>query len=166
MTVFRALLLGTWWLSFSVYAAGDNSLPPSGVPDATEIESAVTASRPAVAGTITRAVFTTNVEDLKPVDDISSLTNDKTHVCYFTEIEGMAGQTVIHRWEYHGKLMLEKPFKVGASRWRIYSSKTLDPAWLGEWKVSAVDANGSSLSVNTFTYIKKATASAKSTSTN
>ena len=165
-TVFRAVLLGTWWLSISVPAAGDSSLPASGVNDAEGIEPAVTATRPAVAGTVTRAEFTTNVEDHKPVNTISSLTNDKTRVCYFTEIEGMAGQTIIHRWEYNGKLMLEKSFKVGASRWRVYSSKTLDPSWLGEWKASTVDANGSSLSVNTFTYMKKATASAASTPTN
>lgn len=161
-TVFQALLLGAGWLAFSVYAAGNSPLPASGVPDAVGIDPAVTATQPAVAvaGMVTRAVFTTNVEDLKPVNAISSLTNDKTRICYFTEIDGMTGQTVIHRWEYNGKLMLDKSFKVGASRWRVYSSKNLDPSWLGEWKASVIDANGSTLSVNTFTYTKKATASA------
>lgn len=167
-TVFRALLLCAGWLSFSVHAAGDHSLPAAAVPDTAGLEPAATAPRPAVAvaGTVMRAVFTTDIEDHKPANIIFNLTNDKTRVWYFTEIKGMAGQTVIHRWEYNGKLMLEKPFKVGASHWRVYSSKTLDPSWLGEWKASTVDANGSSLSVNTFTYMQKATAPVSSTSTN
>jgi hypothetical protein len=160
--VFRALLLGAWWLSFPVHAAGDRSLPPSGVNDWVENAPAATPAV-AVAGTVTRAVFTTKVANRKPTNTISSLTNDITRICYFTEIEGMAGQTVIHRWEYNGKLMLEKSFKVGAARWRVYSMKTLDPSWLGEWKASTIDANGSSLSVNTFTYLNKAAASATST---
>ena len=67
----------------------------------------------------------------------------------------MAGQSVTHRWEYNGKIILEVPIKVGTSRWRAYSTKTLFPSWVGEWKVSVVDAAGGTLSVNTFTYLKK-----------
>ncbi len=144
-TTLLTLFFGLGWLPFYVSAAGDGSFPATGV------ETAETAT----AGRVTRALFTSEVKNHEPVDNISALSNDKTRVYYFTEIHGMAGQTVIHRWEYKGKILMEMPFKIGASRWRVYSMKTLDPSWLGEWKASVVDASGSSLSVTTFTYLKK-----------
>jgi len=121
-------------------------------------ESAPRSGQPAVpaAGRVTHAQFTSTVKNLEPVDSLMTLSNDQTRIVYFTEIQDMAGQTVIHRWEYNGKVMAEIPFKVGAGHWRVYSTKTLDPSWVGEWKASVVDAAGGSLSVNTFTYTKAA----------
>lgn len=115
------------------------------------------AAQPAVMipGVVARAQFTHTVENLEPVDVVSTLANDQRRIVYFTEIHGMAGQTVTHRWEYNGKIVLEKTHEVGSSRWRAYTSKTLDPAWVGEWKASVVDAAGGTLSVNTFTYLNK-----------
>ena len=114
-------------------------------------------AKPAVLipGTVTRAQITHDIKNLEPVDAVSTLTNDLTRIVYFTEIHDMAGQTVTHRWEYNGKIVMEVPIKVETSRWRAYSTKTLDPAWVGEWKVSVVDAAGGTLSVNTFSYMKQ-----------
>lgn len=125
---------------------------------ATDVPSAPDpAAQPAVLipGNVTRAQFTRDIKDLEPVDAVSTLTNDQTRIVYFTEIHGMAGQTVTHRWEFNDKIVLEKNHEVGSSRWRAYTSKKLDPASLGEWKASVVDAAGGTLSVNTFTYLKK-----------
>lgn len=108
-----------------------------------------------IAGTVARALFTHKVKDLEPVDAVSVLANDVTRITYFTEIHGMAGQTITHRWEFNGKIVLEVKHEVGSSRWRAYTSKTLDPAMLGEWKASVVDAGGGTLCVNTFTYMSK-----------
>lgn len=108
-----------------------------------------------IPGIVTRSQLTRDIKDLEPVDTVSALTNEQTRIVYFTEIHDMAGQTVMHRWEFNGKVILEVPIKVGTSRWRVYSTKTLLPSWVGEWKVSVVDAAGGTLSVNTFTYMKK-----------
>ncbi|MBI3570870.1 MAG: DUF2914 domain-containing protein [Gammaproteobacteria bacterium] len=108
-----------------------------------------------IPGVVIRSQFTHDIKDLEPVDTVSVLTNDHSRIVYFTEIHDMAGQTVMHRWEYNGKIILEVPIKVGTSRWRAYSTKTFIPSWIGEWKVSVVDAAGGTLSVNTFTYMKK-----------
>ena len=108
-----------------------------------------------IPGVVTRSQLTHDIKDLEPVDAVSVITSDRTRVVYFTEIHDMAGQTVMHRWEYNGKIILEVPIKVGTSRWRAYSTKTLLPSWSGDWKVSVVDAEGGTLSVNTFTYLKK-----------
>lgn len=108
-----------------------------------------------IPGVVTRAQLTHEIKDLEPVDTVSTLTNDETRIVYFTEIHDMAGQTVKHRWEYSGQVILEVPIHVSTSRWRAYSSKTLLPSWIGDWKVSVVDAAGGTLSVNTFTYLGK-----------
>jgi hypothetical protein len=108
-----------------------------------------------IPGIVTRSQLTRDIKDLEPVDTVSALTNEQTRIVYFTEIHDMAGQTVAHRWEYNSKIIMEVPIKVGTSRWRAYTTKTLIPSWIGEWKVSVVDAAGGTLSVNTFTYMKK-----------
>lgn len=108
-----------------------------------------------IPGVVTRSQLTRDIKDLEPVDTVTVLTSDQSRVIYFTEIHDMAGETVKHRWEYNGKIILEIPIKVGTSRWRAYSTKTLLPSWIGDWKVSVVDAAGGTLSVNTFTYLKK-----------
>lgn len=151
-----ALFLVALWTTFYANAAEIGSPPAASEKTRVESDVPTVPARPAVAiaGEVARALFTTGIINLEPVDTVSTLTNDKTRVSYFTVIEDMAGQTVIHRWEYRDKVLLEIPFEVGSSHWRIYSTKTLDPSWLGEWKASVVDAAGGSLSVNTFTYLQ------------
>lgn len=104
------------------------------------------------AGEVARAAFSRDVQDREPTDTITQLTNNERKIFYFTELKGLGGQKVTHRWEYNGQVMAEIPFDIGGDRWRVYSSKTLDPIWLGEWKVSVTDENGATLSVNTFSY--------------
>lgn len=103
-------------------------------------------------GTVARATITSDVQNREPVDSLSTVTTDDAKIYYFTEIQDMAGHTVTHRWEYNGQVMAEINFEIGGPRWRVFSSKTMMPYWLGDWKVSVVDENGSPLSVNTFSY--------------
>lgn len=114
------------------------------------------AEQAAPAGTVARSAITTAVQDREPIDSIKSLTADNDKVYYFTELKGMEGHKVTHRWEYNGKIMAEIPFEIGGPRWRVFSSKNLDTGWQGEWTVSVLDENGGTLSVNTFNYTKPA----------
>ena len=155
---FPALFISV--LCISITNATENNRPESMNSRAAETAPASARAPVLIAGSVTRTLFTREVKDLEPVDTVSVLTNDKTRITYFTEIHGMAGQTITHRWEFNGKIVLEKKHEVESSRWRAYTSKTLDPAWLGEWKASVVDAAGGTLSVNTFTYMRKSDAGA------
>lgn len=114
------------------------------------------AAKPAVLipGVVTRSLFTRDIKNREPVDSVAVLENRHARIVYFTEIRGMAGQDVLHRWEYNGKIVMQVPIRIKTARWRAYSVKTLHPGWTGEWKASVVDAAGGSLSVNTFTYVK------------
>ena len=136
-------------LATSLYAA--EPAPVDNMPAVTP-PSAQPAPKSTPAGSVVRAVFATAMNDREPADNITSLGNNATKVYFFTELKDMAGQAVTHRWEFNGKVMSEVKLDVGGARWRVYSSKTLDPLWLGEWKVSVVDAAGSTLRAGTFTY--------------
>jgi len=105
-------------------------------------------------GRMGRSQFTSGIESREPIDKITSLTNDVRKILFFSEIRELTGQTVTHRWEFEGKIMAEVPFNIGGSIWRTWSSKNLLPGWLGEWKVSILDASGNILGNKTFTYVK------------
>jgi len=51
--------------------------------------------------------------------------------------------------------MAEIPFEVKGQRWRVWSSKNLQPGWLGEWTVSVVRSNGEVVASENFTYQAK-----------
>ena len=117
------------------------------------------ATRPPVeaaptGGHVARSRFTTNVVDHEPVDSITTLTNDHRRIFFFTELRNLGGTTIVHRWEWNGTVMAEVAIEVGAPRWRAYSSKQLDPIWLGEWKVSVLDRWGEVLAERNFSYVE------------
>ncbi len=91
-------------------------------------------AEPAVA----RAQFTSAVMDREPVDELRAASVGDGRVRFFTELRGLAGREVIHRWEHRGQVMAEVVITVGADRWRAWSSKRLLPAWTGIWQVSVV----------------------------
>jgi hypothetical protein len=124
--------------------------PPAAAPAAAQPEAAAAPAK--ATGSVARAQFTSAVQDREPTDKVTSLQNDQTRIYFFSEIKDAANQKITHRWEYGGKVMSEVSFDVGGDRWRVFSSKTLDPSMTGEWKVSVVDEAGSALGASTFTY--------------
>lgn len=97
---------------------------------------------PAAQGEVRRAVFTTAVQDREPVDNVSRVPAGTETVYFFTELHGMQGRTITHRWSYNGTVMAEVSFQVRGPRWRVYSSKNFLPAWVGRWRVEVIDGDG------------------------
>ena len=107
----------------------------------------------ATAGEISRALFTTGIDDREPlamVDSIDSKTSNS--ISFFTEINDMSGQTITHQWTHHDKIMFEKTFEVKAARWRVWTSKTLIPGWTGTWTVNVLDNERTLLTSKSFEY--------------
>ena len=115
-----------------------------GAPVATRAEeSPGAASTTTPAGVqVARAVFARAIVDREPQDVVSGIDGTSEQLYFFTEILGMQGQTVRHRWEYAGQVMAEVEFKVSAQRWRIFSSKRFLPGQTGPWTVSVIDETG------------------------
>jgi len=104
------------------------------------------------AGSVSRASFTTAIVEREPVGEIVSLTEETDEVLFFSELLGLEGHTVTHRWEFDGEVVAEVPFQIGGPRWRVHSSKRLQPSWSGEWSVEVIDETGAPLTRKAFTY--------------
>jgi hypothetical protein len=122
---------------------------PAADPELVEPEPALA---PLSADAVARATFATAIDQREPVDSITSLESDRSRVYYFTELVGISGREVTHRWEYQGEVMAEVPIAIDGPRWRAYSSKSLDASRLGEWTVSVIDESGSVLRMDSFAY--------------
>ena len=81
------------------------------------ISNAAAQSEQSEAGTqrITRGLFSTNIIDREPVDQVIILTNAVRQVYFYTDLRNYQGQTITHRWEFEGKLVTEKKFEVGSN---------------------------------------------------
>jgi hypothetical protein len=110
----------------------------------------VPADRPAPKGALAR--FTTAVENREPIDSVTFLEGSAERIFFFTDLRNMNGDTVTHRWEHGGEVMAEVAFEVRSDRYRVWSSKTLRPEWLGEWRVSVVTGAGEVLASEAFTF--------------
>ncbi len=113
---------------------------------------AVEQGNAAPLGRVARSAFTQTIIAREPQDQIISLSNDQDAVYYFTEIRGMSGQEITHRWLYNDKVMAEISFQIGSNRWRVWSKKYLVRGWTGLWTVEVVDQAGTIIHSDIFTY--------------
>ncbi|MDH3948743.1 MAG: DUF2914 domain-containing protein [Gammaproteobacteria bacterium] len=91
-------------------------------------------------GTVARSAFTSSIDNREPVDMLQKMHAMDQKVYFFTELRDMEGQTATHRWELNDEVMAEVAFEVKGPRWRVWSSKNLQPEWVGEWKVSVLNS--------------------------
>ncbi len=110
--------------------------------------------QPTVAGEVSRAQFTSAIEQREPVDEITILSNDISKLYFFSELRDLQGQTVTHRWQFAGEVMAEISFNVGGPRWRVNSSKALMPGWIGDWTVLVIDGDSNIVAEYSFQYIE------------
>ena len=93
-------------------------------------------------GSVARAVFTKQVVNREPVDDLTRLSTDVQGVYFFTELKNMAGHTATHRWEYDGQRVGQIEFNVTAAHWRAWSYRKIPPGSTGTWKVKVLNTVG------------------------
>lgn len=103
-------------------------------------------------GKVTTSVFTTSIKDGKPADKLKAFENTVRTVYFFTELEGLKGKTVTHRWKYAGRVMATASIDVNSDPQPAWSSNKLEPNWTGFWVVEVVDTDGQVIAVNSFTY--------------
>jgi hypothetical protein len=134
-----------------------------GAPDLSAAEEAVDDASAAEIkrGSVARNIFTTEIVDREPVDNLTTVPNTLHRIYFFSDLRGLEGQIVTHRWEYKDKVMAEIKFKVGGPRWRVYSSKNLLPEWTGKWTVVVLDESGWPLKASVFEYTDAAAETAQ-----
>ena len=70
----------------------------------------------------------------------------------YSEVKGLNGQTIEHRWYYEGKLMTRITLPVKLDYWRTYSRKEFDVNQKGEWRVEILDPQQNLLFSHHFHY--------------
>jgi len=113
------------------------------------------ATPPAQQASVARAIITTGISQREPTDDVSNVGSEVTKVYFFTELHGMQGEHITHRWEHDGKTVSEVGFDVKSPRWRVWSSKSLQPDLAGKWTVKVLNNAGDVLATRDFTYASK-----------
>jgi hypothetical protein len=110
-------------------------------------------SSSSLAGQVSRAVFTLGVDNREPILSVDSISSSAyTSISFFTELNDLSGHNITHQWIHNDKVMFEKTFEVNATRWRVWTSKTLIPSWTGQWTVNVLDDDRSVMSSTTFEY--------------
>ncbi len=90
---------------------------------------------------VSRSAFTTGLLNREPVNQLAR-TNAGQTIYYFTELQGLQGHVVTHRWEYNGQFQMGMQFPVSGERWRVQSSKSINPTMLGNWTVTVLNDDG------------------------
>lgn len=132
-------------------AAGPLMAQEATPPAETMTAPAAAESAPTSQGEVARAIITSGISDREPIDELSQVGSDVPVVYLFTELRGMQGERVTHRWEHDGQVVAEVGFDVKGERWRVWSSKKLPAGLTGTWKVNVVNSAGEVLATREFT---------------
>jgi len=106
-------------------------------------------------GQVNRAFFTTKLKKNEPVNEVLILENTIQDLYFFSDVKNMQGKTLLHVWEYQGKRILSKKFKITKNRQRLISKIKLQSAKTGEWMVIIEDEQGLPVKAVVFKYVKK-----------
>ena len=105
---------------------------------------------------VSRAQFTSGIKAREPIDNVKkTFYSDglkSKRLYYFTELHGMKGDSIIHRWDHQGRTIANVTFDISGDRWRVYSSKNLPSSMKGQWNVVVTDASGNPLVSDSFIY--------------
>lgn len=117
---------------------------------------ALLAAQEKLRGSVAREVLAraldANLRAVDPFDATLSVEPDApAMIHYVTDVRGMAGRTVLHRWFHEGKLVSESKLEVGPG-WlsTLRSSAVVAPQMTGRWEVRLCDASGTTLESATF----------------
>lgn len=95
---------------------------------------------------VTRSLFCNAIAEREPADAPESISVGQQTLYFFTEVLNAKDQALTHRWSYNGIEIASVPLKIGADRWRTWSTKQIWHLTAGTVKVEVVDSSGAILS--------------------
>ena len=104
------------------------------------------------AGAVTNSTFTSGIADGAPVDYRQQFNTDTAVVYYYTEVVGLGGQKVTHRWKLEGKVTKEVVLPLKGSRQGVWSMHKMQPDRTGNWMVEVVNPRGEVIKRENFAY--------------
>lgn len=106
----------------------------------------------AADGSMSITTFTSGANNGEPIDYRQEFFNDTPVVFFYSELLGLKGQTVRHRWSLEGKAMQEVAIEVTQPRQAAWSKSVMQPDWTGNWTVEVVDKADKILGRSNFAY--------------
>lgn len=105
---------------------------------------------------VTQAVITTGITSSAEPETTNLTVVDHRvgTITFFTEIVGLRGQTVTHRWYYNGKEISTVSLNIASARTINWSRSSIAPSQLGDWEAKVVDANGRTLASRSFSVVQ------------
>ncbi len=107
--------------------------------------------------TVLKTGACTSIENRQPVGETATFLPDVGRIYVYSNIHLNApGDTsILHIWNFNGKKMATVTLPIKGASWRTFSSKKIDPSWLGEWRVDLATPKGEILKSVTFRVEKK-----------
>jgi hypothetical protein len=104
--------------------------------------SAISAPQPAASEemSVPIVILSTGVVERIPVGEAVVFPADVGNVYCYTTVSGSSSSSQIrHVWYYEGKEVFSLPLPVKAANWRTWSSKKINRAQKGSWRVEIID---------------------------
>ena len=99
---------------------------------------------------IKRAVICSGVSNHEPTDSLTIIPSKTNKVFFFTEIAGLEGKTITHRWTKDGNKVADVRISVASNRYRCHSSRSV-AGKPGNWTVQVLNQDGEPLIERSFT---------------
>ncbi len=145
----KSFILGALLVASAAGAAltqVDTTKTPPAYPDSMHDQSGDDHS----AASIRRAVICSGVSNHEPTDSLSAVPSSVGKVFFFTEITGLEGKTITHRWMKDGAKVADVRISVASNRYRCHSSRSV-AGKSGNWTVQVLNEDGDTLVERTFT---------------
>lgn len=105
---------------------------------------------------VTQAVITTGITSSAQPETANLTVVDHRvgNITFYTEIVGLRGQTVTHRWFYNGKQLSTVSLNIASARTINWSRSSIAPSQLGQWEAKVVDSRGRTLISRRFSVVE------------
>jgi Protein of unknown function (DUF2914) len=119
-------------------------------PDSMAYPTDSTSSIDQSSNAVTRAVISTGIMNHEPTDSLSQVPSTTSKVFFFTQIKGMEGKTITHRWMKDGSKVADIKISIGSKNFRCHSSRVVSGK-TGYWTAQVLDSDGKKLKEVAFT---------------
>ena len=99
---------------------------------------------------VKRAIICTGIANHEPIDSMTNIPATTGKVFFFTEIAGLEGKTIKHRWIKDGSKVADIRLSVASNRYRCHSSRSVSGK-TGNWTAQVLDEDGKTLKEVAFT---------------
>jgi hypothetical protein len=98
---------------------------------------------------VKRAVICSGVSNHEPTDSLVVIPSTTNKVFFFTEIAGLEGKTVTHRWLKDGAKVADVRISIATNHYRCHSSRSV-AGKSGNWSVQLLTEDGEKLIERSF----------------